>query len=63
MTVRVQPGRKTISGELRCRVEGLEHLPIRPATARQVMSAAAETVSRSWLSCRGLVAPAGNLRP
>ena len=42
--MRVQPGRKTISGELRCRVEGLEHLPIRPATARQVMSAAAETV-------------------
>ena len=43
MTVRVQPGRKTISGELRCRVEGLEHLPIRPVTARQVMSAAGET--------------------
>ena len=43
MAVRVQPGRKTISGELRRRVEGLEHLPIRPATARQVMSAAPET--------------------
>lgn len=43
MTVRVQPGRKTVSGELRCRVEGLEHLPIRPVTARQVMSAARET--------------------
>ena len=27
----------------RSRVEGLEHLPIRPATARQVMSAAGET--------------------
>src|SRR5208283_2032937 len=43
MTVRVQPGRKTAAGELRCRVEGLEHLPIRPVTARQVMSAAPET--------------------
>ncbi len=43
MAVRVQSGRKTISGELRRRVEGLEHLPIRPATARLVMSSAPET--------------------
>ncbi len=43
MAVRVQPGRKTASGELRSRVEGLEHLPIRPVTARQVMSAAGDS--------------------
>src|SRR5271169_5580664 len=61
MTVRVQPGRRTVAGELRCRVEGLEHLPIRPATARQVMTAAPQTgmeagspaadPSRPWAIC------------
>lgn len=43
MTVRVHPGRKSVSGELRSRVEGLDHLPIRPVSARQVMSALPET--------------------
>jgi signal transduction histidine kinase len=40
MTVRVQQGGRTVASDLRSRLEGLEHLPIRAATARQVMSAA-----------------------
>ncbi len=45
--MRVQPGRKMVSGELRVRVDGLERLPIRPATARQVMSAAGDACLES----------------
>ncbi len=60
MAVRVQAGRKTVAGELRCRVEGLEHLPIRPVTARQLMSAAPEaaleagTVAVDWSRLRAI---------
>jgi signal transduction histidine kinase len=38
MTVRVPSGRKPGAGELRIRLESLEDLPIRAATARQIMS-------------------------
>ncbi|MGC8641225.1 MAG: ATP-binding protein [Isosphaeraceae bacterium] len=40
--MRCHPGRKPSSSGLRVRLEGLDRLPIRPATARQVMTALAD---------------------
>ena len=37
--MRAHPGRKSVSGKLRGRVERLDCLPIRAVTARQVMNA------------------------
>ncbi len=42
MTVPAHPGRKADSARLRSRVERLEHLPVRPQTARLVMNAASQ---------------------
>ena len=42
MAVRVHPGRKPATEGLRCRVERLAYLPIRPLTARQVMASVPE---------------------
>ena len=42
MAVRVHPGRKPATEALRCRVERLACLPIRPLTARQVMASVPE---------------------
>ncbi|MBV8488655.1 MAG: HDOD domain-containing protein [Planctomycetaceae bacterium] len=42
MSVRGHPGRKLVSGNLRSRVEALERLPIRPTTARLLLSAVGE---------------------
>ena len=40
--MRGQSSRKTATGDLRTRVEGLEYLPLRPVTSRLVISAAPE---------------------
>ncbi len=45
--MRGQPGRKPVCRGLRARVEGLERLPIRPFTARQVMTTAGEFCTES----------------
>ncbi len=45
MSVRCHPGRKPASANLRSRVEALERLPIRPATARLLMSTVGEAGS------------------
>lgn len=42
MAVRVHPGRKPATESLRSRLERLAYLPIRPLTARQIMSSAPE---------------------
>lgn len=42
MSVRGHPGRKSASGNLRNRLEALEYLPIRPATARLLVSSIGE---------------------
>ncbi len=45
MAVRVHPGRKPATESLRCRVERLAYLPIRPLTARQVMASVPDQLS------------------
>jgi signal transduction histidine kinase len=50
--VQAQPGRKSSQGDLRRRLERLDHLPIRPITARHVMSLAADEPSDDGPSAR-----------